>query len=192
MSLFTPRTATVHVYTGDYHDRLEAIQRRVIAAAESVDKNGVARLGSKPEHVKLAEDYDELVAEAADHRVEVEITQLPRRVAKALRKAHPPRQAGQDGATEREARGDGVLGVNEETFAEALVCGGTVQIDGETIEYRSIVSPEMTPGDFDALSEGAFGVLYRTALDLNYGFVSDPKEGSLASRLTQKSDETSS
>jgi hypothetical protein len=192
MSLFQPRTETVHIYIGDYHSRLEAKQREVVEAAESVDRNGVARMGSKPEHVKLAEEYEALVAEAADHRIEVTVQQVPRRVAKALRKAHPPRQIGDDGVTEREARGDGVLGVNEETFAEALVCGGTVEIDGQPVEYRSVVEPEMAPEDFDALSEGAFGVLYRTALDLNYGFVTDPKEGLLASLLTQRSDETSS
>lgn len=192
MSLFQPRTETVHIYGGDYHSRLEALQARVIAAAESVDSNGVARLGSKPEHVQLAEEYDALAAEAAEHRIDVTVQQIPRRVAKALRKAHPPRQIGQDGVTEREARGDGVLGVNEDTFSEALVCGGTIEIDGTPVEYRSVVEPEMEPDDFDALSEGAFGVLYRAALDLNYGFVTDPKEGSLASLLTQKNDETSS
>jgi hypothetical protein len=192
MSLFEPRTETVHIYGGDYHSRLEALQQRIVEAAESVDNNGVARMGSKPEHVKLAEEYEALVAEAADHRIEVTVQQVPRRVAKALRKAHPPRQIGDDGVTEREARGDGVLGVNEETFAEALVCGGTVEVDGQPVEYRSVVEPEMAAEDFDALSEGAFGVLYRTALDLNYGFVTDPKEGLLASLLTQRSDETSS
>lgn len=192
MSLFQPRTETVRIYGGDYHSRLEALQREVIEAAESVDRNGVARLGSKPEHVKLAEEYDVLASEAAEHRVEVVVQQIPRRVAKALRRAHPPRQIGQDGVTEREARGDGVLGVNEETFAEALVCGGTVEVDGTPVEYRTVAEPDMTPDDFDALSEGAFGVLYRAALDLNYGFVTDPKEGLLASLLNQRSDETSS
>lgn len=191
MSLFQPRTETVHIYGGDYHARLEALQARITEAAESVDKNGVARMGSKPEHVQLAEEYEALVAEAAEHRVDVTVQQIPRRVAKALRKAHPPRQIGQDGVTEREARGDGVLGVNEGTFAETLVCGGTIEIDGVPVEYRSVTEPEMSPEDFDGLSEGAFGVLYRTALDINYGFVTDPKEGLLASLLTQKSDETS-
>jgi hypothetical protein len=190
MSLFEPRTETVRVYGGDYHDRLEHLQRRIFEAAESVDSNGVARMGEKPEHIKLAEEYDALKEEAAEHRIEVKIQQIPRRVAKALRKAHPPRQIGDEGVTEREARGDAVLNVNEETFAEALVCGGTVEIDGTPVEYRSIVEPEMGPGDFDALSEGAFGVLYRTALDLNYGFVTDPKEASLASLLSQKNDAT--
>jgi hypothetical protein len=190
MSLFQPRTETVHIYVGDYHDRLEHMQRRVVEAAESVDSNGVARMGQKPEHIRLAEEYDALAAEAAEHRVDVVVQQLPRRVAKALRKAHPPRQMGDEGVTEREARADGVLNVNEETFAEALVCGGTVEVDGHAVEYRSIVEPDMSPEDFDALSEGAFGVLYRAALDLNYGFVTDPKEASLASLLTQRSDET--
>jgi hypothetical protein len=78
-----------------------------------------------------------------------------------------------------QARGDLVMGVNEETFKDALV-------------RASVISPEMTEDDFDNLSEGDFTVLYSTALDLTYGVPEDPKAASLVSRLTRANSETSS
>lgn len=199
MTVFKSRTATVHVYMGDYHDRIQQLQRRIAEAAESVEGN-VARMGSKPEHVRLAAEYDALVAEASEHRIELTLENLPRRISKALRRLHPPRLAGDPGVTEREARADAVMGVNEETFAEALVRGGTITLNGQEIAYRTIVAAhgpdgadlDLADDDFDAMSEGAFGVIYRKALDLNYGFVTDPKEISLASLLNQVNDKTSS
>lgn len=177
-SIFEPRTATVHIYVGDYHDRLANLERRVLAAADNFDGR-TATLDETPEHLTLAAEYDALAAEAGQHRVEVTLQALGRRQSKELRAAHPPRVAGEKGATDWQARGDMVMGVNEETFKDDLV-------------RASVISPEMSEDDFDNISEGAFTVLYSTALDLTYGAAEDPKAASLVSRLTQANSETSS
>lgn len=178
MSLFEPRRKTVRIYGGDYHARLEELERRIYRAGEASDGRSVT-LDETPEHVALIEEYNALVDEAAQHRVDVVVQQIPRSLSKELRKQNPPRVAGVDGATEREARNDAALGVNEETFREALV-------------PASVVEPELSADDFDAMSEGAFTRLYNAALEVTYGYVSDPKEMSLVSRPTPQSDETSS
>lgn len=175
-SIFEPRTATVNVYVGDYHDRLDHLERRVLEAADSFDGRS-ATLDETPEHLALAAEYDALAAEASKHRVEVTLRALGRKQSKELRAAHPPRSG--DSATDMQVRGDLVMGVNEETFKDELV-------------RASVIAPEMTEDDFDNLSEGAFSVLYATALDLTYGVPEDPKAASLVSRLTQANSETSS
>lgn len=192
MSVFEPRTVTVPIYGGDYHDRLDALEKKIRKAAS--EAAGLAlTLDETPDNVALVEQYNALVAEAQEHRVDVVIKHLPRRVSKALRAQHPPRTAGVDGATEREAQGDALMGVNEETFREALIYGGQVTINGREVSYQSIVSPVLSSEDLDELSEGAFGKLYAEALELNYGFeVEDPKALSLRSPKIRENNETSS
>lgn len=178
-SIFEPRTVTVHVYVGDYHDRLAKLEREVLEAADSYDGR-TAALDETPEHLELAQRYDDLAAEAPEHRVEVKLQALGRRQSKELRAKHPPREARTAiGVTDLQARGDLILGVNEETFKDALV-------------RASVVEPAMTEDDFDNLSEGAFTALYAAALDLTYGVAEDPKAASLVSRLTRANSETSS
>lgn len=176
MSIIEPRTAIVRVYVGDFHDRLAELERRAIMAAQSYD-GAVLTLDETPEHLAIAAEYDALAAEAPKHRVEIKLQQIGRRASKELRAQHPPRVAGENGATEQQARGDMVMGVNEETFKDALV-------------RASIVEPDLSDDDLDNLSEGAFNALYGAALELTYGFVTDPKADSLVSRLTRRSDET--
>jgi hypothetical protein len=188
-SIFEPETRTVHVYRGDYQARLTRLEAQILKAAKSSDGETVM-LDETPENERLAAEYEALAEQAADHRVTVTVQALPRRVSKALRAAHPPRKMGDEGVSDLQARGDMVFGVNEETFREALVRGGEVEIDGQPVTYRSVVDPELTPDDFDALSEGAFTAIYAAAMDLTFGFSSDPKAVSLASPSTLPSDAT--
>lgn len=199
-SIFEPETRIVHVYKGDFQDRIARLERRVLGAAKAAEGDTVM-LDETPEHLALAAEYDALAAEAEKHRVALVVMPLPRRISKVLRAAHPPRKFGDDGVTELQARGDMLFGVNEETFKDALIRGGVVDIDGRAVPYRSVALADssvedlddlasLTEDDFDALSEGAFTALYAAAMDLTYGFSSDPKEGSLVSRLTQRSDKT--
>lgn len=187
-SIFEPETRTVHVYRGDYQSRLARLEAQIMKAARSSDGETVM-LDETPENERLRDEYEALAAEAADHRVELVVQALPRRISKALRAAHPPRMVGDDGVSDLQARGDMIFGVNEETFKEALVRGGTVEVDGQEVPYASVVSPALSPDDFDALSEGAFTTIYAAALDLTYGFSADPKAVSLVSPSIPPSDE---
>lgn len=198
MAIFQPRTEQVRMYGGDYavrieeHDaRLDELAKRIIAASPE-SKGPVRRMGQTSETVQLAADYEAereartaTIEEAKQHSPVVTVQQLPRSVGKALRKAHPPRKAGVNGATDRDERNDYVMGVNEETFKEAIVRGGEVSLNGQMVTYRTVVDPELDDDDWEALSEGQFLHLYQVALKLNYGFVSDPKETPPASQLMQ-------
>ena len=188
-SIFEPETRTVHVYRGDYQARLSRLEAQILKAAKANDGETVM-LDETPENERLAAEYEALAAQASDHRVTVTVQALPRRISKALRAAHPPRKAGDDGVSDLQARGDMVFGVNEDTFCEALVRGGEVEIDGQPVAYRSVVDPELAPEDFEALSEGAFTELYAAALDLTFGFSADPKAVSLVSPSIPPSDAT--
>jgi hypothetical protein len=95
--------------------------------------------------------------------------------------AHPPREG---------HRGDALLGFGEPAFSEALVRGGEVDVDGVMVPYRTIIAPDWTPEEIDDLPLGDFTRIWLAAYDVNFESESDPK-GSLVSRLTQTSDETS-
>lgn len=177
MSLFEPRTAVVTIYRGDYLDRIRHLERKA-KASEKAHGSLPLMGGEVPEYLTLAEEHDALVREAEDAAVHIRLRALPRADWKALIAAHPPRKAGEPGATEAQVNADTRAGVNEESFAEALV-------------PVSIVEPEVTADDLADLPHVDFERLYWTAVALNKAPVADPK-ASLVSRMTQKNDETSS
>lgn len=168
MSIIERRTATVTIYPGDYLDRIRHLERKAEAAERAASP---ATLDEAPEseYLDLARQHDDLVREAEEKALHVVIGALPRRTWRRLVDEHKPRE---------DHKGDAIAGVNEETFADALV-------------PLSIVSPALDDDDLDALSSADFERLYLTAFALNRAPVADPK-ASLVSRLTPKNDETSS
>lgn len=188
---FTPRSAVVTIWTGDYLDRIRHIERQAEAAKEAAEDAGPRLASDVPEYLELARQHDELVREAEKSAVHVTVQALPRKVWQALVAAHPPRTVEKNKVSEQQARSDALSGVNDETFKDALVVGGEIELNGKSVAYRSVVEPELTEDDFDALSAVDFDRIYLTAFALNRGAVADPK-ASLVSRLTQTSDETSS
>lgn len=190
-SVFTPRTAVVTIYTGDYLDRIRHLERQAEAAQDAADADGPRLNSDVPEYLDLARQHDELVAEAEEKAVHVTVQALPRKVWQALVAAHPPRTVEKDKVSEQKARSDALSGVNDDTFKDALVLGGEIEINGSPVTYRSVVEPDLSPDDFDALAAIDFDRIYLTAFSLNRGAVADPK-ASLVSRLSQKNDETSS
>lgn len=171
---FEPRTATVKVWTGDYLDRIQQLEREFEKARQN-ESSSAQTLDETSRAAEIAQEHDALVAEGEQAAIHVRVQQLRRPAWKALVKEHPPRKAGANGATEDDERSDAVVGVNEETFKDALV-------------GASIVAPEDL--DLDALSDADFDRIYYQAFALNRGMSADPK-ASLVSLLTQKSDETS-
>lgn len=191
MSIIEPRTATVEIFTGDYLDRINYLEQRAEAAKEAADADGPRLNHEVPEYLTIAQEHDELVTEARAAATKLEVQHLPRKVWKALVKAHPPRTAGDD-VTEAAAAFDTRWGVNTDTFKDALVYGGEIEVDGVPTPYETIIGPEgITEADIDALADIDFDRVYYAAMGLNRGEVPDPK-ASLVSRLTQTSDETSS
>lgn len=164
MTTIQPRTATVAIYQGDYLDRIQHLERKAEAAREAAEAT-TRTLDEIPEYLALAEEHDKLVAEAEASAARVVVKALKRSEWKALVAEHPPRE---------DHKGDAAVGVNEDTFKDALVAA-SVDLDAD---------------DLDTLSDVDFDRLYYTAFALNRAPASDPK-ANLVSRLTLSSDETS-
>lgn len=179
--LIQPRTATVDIYLGDYLDRIRHLERRFEAALESEKAAGPRLESDVPESHTIAAEHAALQeeAEAGGHVLHVKVQALGRRAWKALCAEHPPRQAGDSGATDEQVKSDAAVGVNETTFKDALVA-------------VSVVEPALSGDDFDAMADIDFDRLYLTAFALNRTPAAAGPKASLASRLTQTSEETSS
>lgn len=191
MSIFKPKTATITIYPGDYLDRIRHLEALAEADFEAKDPLPLVN-GDKPQYLTLAEQHDALVKEAEAEAVHVIVQALPRKVWTALTKAHPPRTAATEGATEREILFDTRAGVNEASFGEAFVTTkGQIEIDSQPVEFASVIGPDgITDDDIDALASIDFQRIYLTAFALNRAAGDDPK-ASLVSRLTQPNSETS-
>ena len=105
------------------------------------------------------------MTEAEESAAHVTVTALRRSAWKALVAEHPPREG---------HKGDAAIGVNEETFRDALVAA-SVDLDAD---------------DLDMLSDADHERLYFSAFALNR-VAPDPKAANLVSRLTPPSDEIS-
>lgn len=173
-----PRSAIVTIYGGDYLDRIRHLERLAEAAKDASDDEGPRLNSEVPEYLELARQHDELVKEAEESALHVRVQALGRREWKALIAAHPPRTV-KDGATEAQERSDALTGANDETLKDALVAASVIEPEG------------ITPEELDQLSDVDFDRIYLTAFAMNRGSAPDPK-ASLVSRLTKKSDETSS
>jgi hypothetical protein len=189
---FQPRSAVVTIYGGDFLDRIRHLERLAEAAKEAAEEDGPRLNSEVPEYLELARQHDELVKEAEESALHIRVQALPRKVFKALTAQHPPRTVKDDGVTPAKERSDALSGLDDDTFKDALIYGGEVEVNGISVPYRSIVEPEdITAEMLDNLSDIDFDRIYLTAFAMNRGTAPDPK-ASLVSRLTQKSGETSS
>lgn len=190
MSTIQRRTDVVTIYPGDYLARIRHLERQA-EASQAAEAGGGITLDEAPDYLEIAREHDELVKEADERATHIKLQALPRRQWKALCKKHPVRTVEKDDVTEKVAREDAAVGVNEETFKEALVFGDTVEIDGQMVPVRSIVEPALSTEELEELSDADFERVYLTAFALNRVTGGSPK-ASLVSRMTQKTDETSS
>lgn len=158
-----PRTTTVHLLTGDYADRLNALWEA--AQAASHDETPLTALERHPFDA-LKADYDALKAEALEVATTVTLTAVGRRKWRELKEKHPPRSG--EGVDPDIVRTDRIAGVNTDTVDDELV-------------YASVTSPSFTSrGAFDEWaderSEGEWQVLLTRAWELANGARLDPKE----------------
>ncbi|HEX6873684.1 MAG TPA: hypothetical protein VF163_21505 [Micromonosporaceae bacterium] len=129
-------------------DLVAELQRleRDLADAERVEKAS-GSLGGGETHV-LAERIQALREQMAEHTVELVVRALPRLQWRDLLAAHPPRE-GNDA--------DKALGVNEDTFFDALVrlCTVSPQLDGDDWGRLEQV---LSDGQWSALTNAAWAV----------------------------------
>lgn len=154
---FKPRTFAVTIYQGDDEARLLDLGRRV-EQAQARDKASGPRLAGEPlEAPPLVDEYNDAVAKAEKRAAVVTLQALPRPKWRALVAEHKPREGNDE---------DAAVGVNEETFAEALV-------------PVSVVSIKPSQGDQDAflgvLSDAQFDELYKASFYLNRAVAPAPK-----------------
>lgn len=169
MSAIQPRTATLTIYQGDDLARIDELHQAVVRA----ENDATTRLGhEQPAGLAEAEEHDEFVREAEQRAVKVVVKALGRRRWRELVGEHPPREGNE---------ADEGLGVNDETFGDALVAA-------------SVISPEMSDGEMtdflDSLRDADFQRIYMQCFWLNRGQGEAPK-ASLASELTSRNAETS-
>ena len=157
-------TATVTLYQGDDLAAIEELR----VAAERAKSSGPAMLGEK----SPAQEHDDFVEEAEGRAVKVVLKALPRKVWRSLVALHPPRD---DNA------GDAAMGVNDETFGEALVAA--------SLASPTFASDSDRDAFADSLRDADFERVYATAFALNRGKSAAPK-ADLSSRLSQTSETT--
>lgn len=155
----TPRTRSILLLQGEDQDRLDELEAEV---ARLAPKKGQPQTpltsGEVSEHDAAIEAVESFCAEASERGVSVVLRAVGRKTWREFVAKHSPRP-------DHEA--DKAVGVNEETFPDALV-------------PASIASPTFTSDTerdafLDALSSAQFDQLYYTAFALNRTTGSDPK-----------------
>lgn len=184
MASITPRSAKVPLYFGDYQQRVELLDLEIAAAQKAAER---ARASTAPRLIHqgpageledarvgtLENEREALVAEAEANGEVVVVTLqalgkkdgVPgRRRWSDLTKANPPRDG--DDVPEDVRAADAELGVNDETFGEALVPLSIAEISDPDLDVEDLL---------DNLSSAQFGLLYAVAFSLNRATGSDPK-----------------
>lgn len=180
MSIFKPRTATLPLYGGDYQQRIYDLEQQLDAAETRARKTKDAPLllGEESEVDRLTREHDALVAEAnADGRLVVTVQALRREQWNDLVQAHPPRT--DESVPEERRKGDEAVGVNEETFAPALL---SFDRDGRATIVDT-GDPELSVAELlREVSDVQFQMLYALAFSVNRSLGSAPKARSASSR----------
>lgn len=172
---FQPRSASVDIYQGDYLDRLRHLQQRHEAAVKA--EEGTTRLLSEtPESHEIFEEYDALKAEAEETALTLVVFALGRKAWRELVAEHPAREGNDT---------DEAMGVNEETFKDALVPLSLLYPEG----HDDFGHEQISEAALDLISDIDFDRLYYSAFALNRAPATAPK--ALASPWSPKSDETS-
>lgn len=155
---------------GDLVADFEAAERDLKRTQESTTDSLEDGIGP------IVDRIEALRAEMLEHTEDFRLRALPKPAFRALIAAHPPRRVqAEDGSEAELEAGDAGLGLNRETFFEALI-------------RASVVSPELDEDDwtalFEVLTDRQFGDLSDTAWFLNRGEISVPfsRAASLAKR----------
>lgn len=154
------RTRTRTFYTGDYEDRLNALEREARRLEQAAD-NSSRRLSDSSEYREKVAEFEALKAEAEADGLTV-VLQEPRRSEwRALKEKHPPRTAPEDVA-EADAR----WGVNLEAVEDDLVYTCLVSPQFKSRQaFDEWVDDELGPSGLGACAQVAFFELLMAAPD---------------------------
>lgn len=168
------QTATIHLLSGDYPDRLNELWN----AAQAAERDERPRsLADGDPYADLYKQYTDLKAEAIEAGRTVILKAVGRREWRRLKEAHPPRTEGDEDVV----KGDRLAGVNTETVEDDLV-------------FVSLLAPQFTSRAAydewaDELSEGEFQTIAKRAWGLANIAQFNPK--SLPASPTRSSDTNS-
>lgn len=181
---FKPRTVKIPLFSGDYQQRVDLIDAELETARKAADKaskSGTPRMlhedePGTAERARIADletEREALVTKAEDNG-EVTIVTIQalskldgvpgRKRWNALVREHPPRT--EDDVPEATRKADADLGVNDDTFGEALVPLSVVGISDDDMTVDELL---------DAISSAQFDLIYAAAFALNRGVGSNPK-----------------
>lgn len=183
---FTPRTVKIPLFSGDYQQRVELIDaelkaaRKAVAEATKADRPRLLYEDEPgaPERARVAalEAEREAVVTEAEENGEVTVVTLQalskkdgvsgRKRWNDLIRQHPPRTGDDVPESVREA--DKLLGVNDETFGEALLPLSIVEVSDPDLGVDDLL---------DLVSSAQFEFLYSVAFSLNRSPGSDPGKG---------------
>ena len=167
----TARTTRIPLYQGDDLARIESLRADVERAKLSA--SGPARVGDTGSDLAAAKVALTEACEDAEPRAVVVIVQaLGRRQWRSLVAEHRPRD---------DEKEDEYLGVNADTFPDALVPASIAEPEFPSHADRDAF--------LDALSDADFNRLFRAAFTLNRVPADDPKD-LLAYEQISASDET--
>ena len=166
------RTKSVLIYQGDDLARIEELAEEARSLAHQEAASGPRVLGEGSAAEAAAKAHDDFVTEAESRAVKVVLTEVGRRRWRNLTGEHPARTGN---------KGDEAMGVNLDTFPEALL-------------KASITEPQFPTADdladwLDMMNDGMFDRLFLEAFALNRS-TSDPK-ASLVSELMSRNAATS-
>lgn len=128
----------------------EAAERELGKARDRPGK----RLDSGDRVRELSERIAALEEQMAEHTIEFRLRALPRPSWKSLLAQHSPRKADDGSVDER----DRYIGVNVETFFDALVRVCVVEPEMDEDDWRLLLDEKLTDRQFDELSDAAWGL----------------------------------
>lgn len=143
---------------GDLQAEFEDAERR-LTDAENNTGDSLAGNGARA----VAEQIEALRQQMQEHTVPFRLRALPRPAWKDLLAAHPPRK-GDDGAVDER---DKYVGVNLDTFFEALVRSAVVEPQMDDEDWAMLFGEALTDRQFDLLSDAAWG-LNRREVDVPF------------------------
>lgn len=133
----------------DLQAEFERLDRELAEARNRPDES-LAGTGAR----EIAEKIEALREQMRDHTVEFRMRARPRPEWKALIKAHPPRHEA-DGSLHED---DKYIGVNTETFYEALVRASVVEPELDEEDWAALLDEALTDRQFNDLAEAAWSL----------------------------------
>ncbi|MFG3710127.1 hypothetical protein [Micromonospora sp. NPDC047730] len=154
-----PETTVSVCLAADLVAQFEQRERELVNARRAA---GSSLAGSSKAR-ELAEQIEALRQEMAESTVDFRLRAMPRPEWRAFVAAHPPRKV--EGGKVHED--DAHLGVNAETFFDALVQKSTVSPELDAEDWRLLLDEKLTDRQFDELSNAAWA-LNRREVDVPF------------------------